>query len=74
MAFPIHHTQRKTQALILKKLIFNGPFLLKKWEPQQCVVLEKNPLYWNYKFITYNEIEIKIIKNSATAALMFQRG
>ncbi|WP_194844383.1 peptide ABC transporter substrate-binding protein [Candidatus Clavichlamydia salmonicola] len=72
--FPVHHKQRAAGMLPLKQIISNGPFSLQQWEPQEGISLNKHPLYWDHENVSINQIKIKIIKNSSTAALMFQRG
>lgn len=52
----------------------NGPFVLKKWELNKIIVVEKNPLYWNASIVKLNEIHFYPIDNEQTEERMFRSG
>ena len=41
----------------------NGPFILKKWELNKIIVVEKNPTYWNAGIVRLKEIHFHPIDN-----------
>jgi len=52
----------------------NGPFVLKKWELNKIIVVEKNPLYWNASIVRLKEIHFHPIDNMQTEERMFRSG
>ena len=52
----------------------NGPFVLKKWELNKVIVVEKNPLYWNSSIVRLDEIHFYPIDNEQTEERMFRSG
>ncbi|MEE8398289.1 MAG: peptide ABC transporter substrate-binding protein [Desulfobacterales bacterium] len=52
----------------------NGPFLLKKWELNKVIVVEKNPAYWNAAIVRLNGIHFHPIDNQLTEERMFRSG
>jgi oligopeptide transport system substrate-binding protein len=52
----------------------NGPFVLKKWELNKIIVVEKNPLYWNASIVRLNEIHFYPVDNEQTEERMFRSG
>lgn len=57
-----------------EKIITSGPFILKKWNHNDEIILMKNPSYWNAKNIKLDEIHISIIRSETTALQMFENG
>lgn len=51
-----------------------GPFKLVKWEPNQIIVLEKNPDYFKQGLPYLDRIEFKIIKDGITRATALRAG
>jgi ABC-type transport system substrate-binding protein len=51
-----------------------GPFKLVKWEPNQIIVLEKNPDYFKKGLPYLDRIELKIIKDGITRATALRAG
>ena len=51
-----------------------GPFKLAKWEPNQIIVLEKNPDYFQKGLPYLDRIEFKIIKDGITRATALRAG
>ena len=52
----------------------NGPFLLKTWELNKVIIVEKNPKYWNESIVRLNEIHFFPIDNASREDLMFRSG
>ncbi|MDB6093872.1 MAG: extracellular solute-binding protein family 5 [Verrucomicrobia bacterium] len=53
-------------------LVSSGPFILKEWLPQQRIVLERNPLYWDAKTVKLDQIIFYPIEEPATEERMFR--
>jgi len=54
--------------------VYNGPFMLKKWKPNQKMILVKNPLYWDEKNVAIEKIEISFIHDANTEFQSFKSG
>lgn len=54
--------------------ITNGPFTLSKWKHSDSLTLEKNETYWDAENVALNKVNISIVQNETTAALMFDAG
>lgn len=54
--------------------IGTGPFKLKEWKPNELLVLEKNPNYYEKGLPYLDAVEYRIIADSATQWLEFQGG
>lgn len=54
--------------------IYNGAFRWSYWDYATNIQAKKNDKYWNAKNIDISEINWKIVKDSQTAALMFENG
>lgn len=52
----------------------NGPFVLRQWRPNQRIVVEKNPLYWDADTVALNGIHFFPIQDSQSEFRMFQTG
>ncbi|WP_192940624.1 peptide ABC transporter substrate-binding protein [Candidatus Chlamydia corallus] len=52
--------------------ISNGPFILKKREHQNYVILEKNPYYYDHGSVHLNLVTLKIIPDQSTASKLFK--
>ena len=56
-------------------LLFNGPFMLSRWEHGARLTLAKNSRYWNAAQIRLQEIDIPYITSDALAAFnLFEQG
>lgn len=55
-------------------LVGNGPFLLKEWELNKIIVVEKNPHYWDAPIVKLDEIHFHPIDNEQTEERMFRSG
>ena len=51
-----------------------GPFKLARWEPNQVIVLEKNPDYFKQGLPYLDRIELKIMKDGITRATALRAG
>lgn len=56
------------------KMLYNGPFILTKWNHQESLVLEKNPNYWNKDAIKLDKVKISIVPEDKTAIGMYEAG
>jgi oligopeptide transport system substrate-binding protein len=54
--------------------IGNGPYKLTKWKHHNCIILEKNPYYWDQDSVGLDKIELTIIEDSNTELNMFEAG
>lgn len=70
---PVHKSMRYDR-IDFNHLVSSGPFRLKKYLLQNQIVLEKNPHYWDADNIHLEELDYYIIKDQATALLMFEKG
>lgn len=52
----------------------DGPFVLKTWDHQQKVVLQKNPNYWNKDAIQLNQITGVMVSDANTMYQMYKSG
>jgi oligopeptide transport system substrate-binding protein len=55
-------------------LVSSGPFVLKEWTPNQKVVLERNPRYWDAKTVRLDQIIFFPVEEPATEERMFRTG
>lgn len=69
---PVHKSQCQ-KLLNPNQLISSGPFRLKKYTLQDQIILEKNSHYWDADHIQLNQIHYLIVKDPATALLMFEK-
>ena len=58
------------------QLVGTGPFKLRAWQPNQQIILDKNPTYWNagVKAVPFNEVHIVKANDVATRVLMMKAG
>lgn len=54
--------------------VFNGPFIVGDWVPEQKMLLVQNPLYWEREAVGVKEIFFTMIKDPVTALLMYEQG
>ncbi|RAR61336.1 oligopeptide transport system substrate-binding protein [Paraburkholderia unamae] len=55
-------------------LVGNGPYVLADWQPNNRIVLTKNPHYWNAAHVAIAKVTWMPIDNDETAMRMFQAG
>jgi oligopeptide transport system substrate-binding protein len=57
----------------VEDLLFNGPFVLSRWQHGAHLTLTKNPQYWRREQIRLQEIDIPFVSGDATAGFnLFQ--
>ncbi len=52
----------------------NGPFLLTEWRPNDVMVLEPNPDYWDAGKVNFSRVEIYTVKDDTTQVNMYENG
>jgi oligopeptide transport system substrate-binding protein len=55
-----------------ENLLYNGPFVLSKWDHGQGWIFKKNPKYWDAKNITLDEVNFKVVKDSTTSLNLYK--
>lgn len=55
-------------------LVSNGAYRLKEWRPNQMLVVERNPYYWNAAHVRLNEIRFYPIENLETEERTYRAG
>ncbi len=55
-------------------LVGNGAFKLKSWRPNEALVVEKNPHYWNAANVRLKEVHFRVIDNPDSEELAFRGG
>ena len=65
--FPVPHKRGFSQE------ITNGPFMIDNYQPNNHMVLIKNPLYWNAHNVNLNEVQISFIKDDMTALNLYMQ-
>lgn len=56
------------------ELVSNGPFMVQKWQPADHILIVKNPRYRCAADILLHGIEISLINDENTAAVLFENG
>ncbi|MBO9597847.1 MAG: peptide ABC transporter substrate-binding protein, partial [Cohnella sp.] len=56
------------------KVLGAGPFVLKKWDHEQQLVLEKNPNYWDAANVKLDKVTLNIVKDPSTGLNLFESG
>lgn len=54
--------------------VSNGPFVLKRWDHDRQIVLQKNPYYRQRERIQLDQIRISMIGDETSALKLFKRG
>ncbi|MBM7644019.1 oligopeptide transport system substrate-binding protein [Scopulibacillus daqui] len=57
-----------------QNLLFNGPYILTKWNHGSGWSFEKNNKYWNAKNIHIKKVNVQVIKQVSTAVNMYNTG
>ena len=81
-AFPLYfplnekfiNEKGENYALSMEGLLYNGPFVLKEFDPAKGVVLEINPNYWDKDNLMIDKIDMKVIKEHGTALNLYDTG
>lgn len=58
----------------VENVLGNGPFIIKEWNHDQDIVLEKNPNYWNVENIKMEIVNFRIIPDNSSAITSFKAG
>lgn len=53
--------------------VFNGPFMLKKWERNSGLVLVPNPHFWNKDKVDLDEIDVFMVQEPETAYALYEQ-
>jgi len=56
------------------KLVYSGPFVLKTWNHDQNMVLEKNPNYWDKDNVKLERVNFSMIKDNNTLVQNYDSG
>jgi oligopeptide transport system substrate-binding protein len=65
--FPVPHDKDFTQE------VYNGPFKMKKYCPNNLMILEKNPLYWDAEHVKIDGVEITFVEDEITALNLYTK-
>lgn len=66
--------QKSTRWTAPGNFVGNGPFRLKSWKPQQEIVVEKSPTWWNAGIVRLKEIHYYPTENADTEERDFRSG
>jgi oligopeptide transport system substrate-binding protein len=76
--FPVKHTLDEIDPYWMnhagKNYLSNGPFMLKSWEHNNEIVLEKNPFYWESNMIPLEKVQVTMVKDENTVLQMYENG
>ncbi|MCD8828636.1 peptide ABC transporter substrate-binding protein [Staphylococcus gallinarum] len=56
------------------KTVFNGPFKVTNWSPEDKIQLVKNNKYWDKKVVKLDKVNFKILKDSQSGASLYDTG
>ncbi|MFC7393063.1 peptide ABC transporter substrate-binding protein [Scopulibacillus cellulosilyticus] len=56
------------------KMVFNGPFIMTKWDHGEGWTFKKNPDYWDKKDIHLDKVSYKVIKDMSTRVNLYKTG
>ncbi|QXE27021.1 peptide ABC transporter substrate-binding protein [Chlamydia buteonis] len=73
--FPVHKSLREFSASRGTKLpnITNGPFLIEDYQPQNKLIIKKNPLYHDKQAVHLDTITFQIVPDTHTATQLLQK-
>ncbi|MGC4375391.1 peptide ABC transporter substrate-binding protein [Fictibacillus sp. Mic-4] len=54
------------------KMIYNGPFVLSSWKHNEGWQYKKNDQYWDKDAVKLQEINVKVVKDQATATNLYE--
>ncbi|WP_339240245.1 peptide ABC transporter substrate-binding protein [Geobacillus sp. FSL W8-0466] len=52
--------------------LYNGPFVLSEWKHEQGWTYTKNPNYWDKDAVKLEKVNVKIVKDTATAVNLYE--
>ncbi len=67
-------SQGENYGLEVENLIYNGPFTLSSWEHEVGWTYSKNPDYWDAENVKLETINVKVVKDPATAVGLYETG
>jgi len=53
-------------------MVFNGPFVLDKWQANAGWTYKKNPDYWDRASVKMDQINVKVVKEISTGVNLFE--
>ncbi|WP_294743500.1 peptide ABC transporter substrate-binding protein [uncultured Exiguobacterium sp.] len=53
-------------------MVFNGPFVLDKWQANAGWTYKKNPDYWDKASVKMDQINVKVVKEISTGVNLFE--
>ncbi|WP_276355264.1 peptide ABC transporter substrate-binding protein [Cohnella caldifontis] len=53
-------------------IVTNGPFLLKKWEHNSNIVMEKNPNYYDKDKVHFTKVSVSLLEEDSTIYNLYQ--
>lgn len=71
--FPADYTAKAGEKFG-RQPVGSGPFKLAEWKPNESLVFERNPNYFEKQYPYLDKIEYKVIKEEATRWLEFSKG
>lgn len=71
--FPVSGITSEDWGTKIETLIFNGPFILKTWDHNSEIRLQKNPTYWEKDQVHLQEVSLVMVA-SDTEIQMFEEG
>jgi len=66
--------QKRTPWTRPGRFVGNGPFRLKEWSPNQRIIVERNPHYWDAATLRLDEIHFYASDDVATSERLFRTG
>lgn len=55
-------------------IVVNGPYLLKEWRPNELLIFEKNPTYYNADQVQIERVEYTVITDQNTELALYESG
>ncbi|MCU5745986.1 peptide ABC transporter substrate-binding protein [Staphylococcus sp. SQ8-PEA] len=56
------------------RAVYNGPFKLVKWAPENKIEMIKNDKYWDKKSVKLDKVNYKILKDQQAGASLYETG
>ena len=66
--------RRSTEWTRPENYVGNGPYVLKSWRPNQVIVTERSPTYWDRARVKIDEVDFYPIELADTEERMFRTG
>lgn len=78
MYFPLNEKFVKEQGnkygLEANTTLYNGPYIVSKWDHGSGFTMKKNDQYYDKKNVKLNEIDVKVLKETSTAVNLYETG